>query len=228
MKTKQSGFAIVGVAIAMVAILAGSAYVFRNAGTSDDLVAQVSKAVKGQKNGTYGYRIETTPGGCPRVCDDILTKEYAAYRDYYQIKGLADSYCSQNLPICKEYTDRARQYATRAAALTKQYLACVKKYNAYKVCQPAHPLPTIPTYNCAKLKADAERLKKKKDDFSNGLRMCLEREMAKPGSITNGSTAMDICRKIYPVSIDQANHDNFIAAVDRYNNSCGGNMSKGY
>ncbi len=61
MKKTQSGFAVVGVAIAMVALLAGSAYVFRNAGTSDDLVAQVSKAVTGKNPGSAGSGSATKP-----------------------------------------------------------------------------------------------------------------------------------------------------------------------
>ncbi len=236
MKSTKQGFAAVGAVVVMVALLAGSAFIFRNAGTPDDMVAQTIRAATGRNISSAGYGsggYPTTPGGCPRVCDDILTQEYAAYRVYYSYKEQADRYCAAyksepHQVWCKQYTDLAQQYATRATALTKQYLACVKKYNAYKVCQPAHQLPTIPTYNCAKLKAAAESLQKKNRDFENGLNQCLERETAKQGANVNGPQALTICRKTYPLNTHQAIADNFRAAVDRYNNSCGGNMSKGY
>ena len=88
-KQTQSGFAVVGVAVIAVVLLAGAAYTFRNAGTDNDPVAFVANSVGVKTTGTGSgsatkppVTIPVTPlvvppklPGCPDLgCQEVANR----------------------------------------------------------------------------------------------------------------------------------------------------------
>lgn len=150
MKQSQSGFAVVGAAFVMVAVLAGTAFIFRNAGTPDDMVAQVSKAVTGRSGQPSGLGsgvsgTQVCPADCMRLNQQAIeySRRYAELGDLYR-KGNCHRLIQGSISYGSGCTNLKRQMdevSTGGKKIDQAYKKCVEKNNAAKVCPVLGPSP---------------------------------------------------------------------------------------
>ncbi len=147
MKKNQSGFAVVGVAIIAMALLAGVAYTFKNAGTDNDPVALVSKAIGKNTQPGQGSGSGTKP--CPQQCLDILAEYNAAKADQKNSENKLDqcikangitSFPNGEAPGCEDEQKAYRDYVDKIAKLNNDYLSCITENSAGWLC-PNNYLP---------------------------------------------------------------------------------------
>ncbi len=83
MKSSQSGFAVVGVAVVAVLLLVTAAYTYKNAGTENDLVALAERSIsiKSFTSGSGSVGSGTKPPVVDQSCYDDCVKEQEALND---------------------------------------------------------------------------------------------------------------------------------------------------